>query len=125
MSWKVPHADAAFKSFFDFLHIVLEAAQGIQRSFMHDDAVAHDARFGAAGDFAFQDKTAADRAALGELVDHADFGASETDFRLFRLQEPFHRRAHVGDGFINDPVGFDFDVRFAGRFFRLGVRTAR
>ncbi len=77
---KIAHADTAFKSFFNFLHIILKPAQGFQNAHMDNDAVTKKARLGAADQLAFQNKTSADGPALGELINLAYFRATRACF---------------------------------------------
>src|SRR5580765_6728447 len=66
---EIAHPDSAFKTFFDFLHIVFKTPERFEHTLMDHDAVAQDTRLGPADKLSFQDKAPADGTALGEFID--------------------------------------------------------
>src|SRR6185437_5573613 len=119
---EVLHADATLESFPHFASVVLEPLERRERTVEHLDAVPDDAHATLAVDDAIAHRATGDRADARDLEYLADFRLAQHHFALFRTEHAFHRRAHVGNRFVDDPVQLDLDAFALSRGARVVVR---
>src|SRR5262249_42803210 len=86
---------AAFEAFLHLAGLVLEALQGLQRTFVNHDVVAQQADLGAALDQALGHHAASDLAHLGDVEHLADLGVAQEPLAQRRREHAGERRLHV------------------------------
>src|SRR5690606_5753410 len=113
--------DPAIEAGLDFLDVVLEAAQGIQRAGPVDHVVAQQADLRIAAYHAFEHHAAGNVADLGYGEDLADLDQADDFLALFRRQHARHGVAHVVDRVVDDVVVAQVDVVGFGQLLGRSV----
>src|SRR5690606_22443852 len=100
----------AFGAFLDFLDLVFEAFEGLERAFVNDHVVAEQANFCAALDLAFGDHTARDLADLRDIKDLLDRGLADILFAFDGGEHAGEDRLGVIDDIVNNVVVTDLNA---------------
>src|SRR6266404_9466916 len=106
---EIAELDTAFQSGANFLHVVLEPAQGRNSAVVDRLAFACDARASGARDSAVGHQTTGDDASA-QFENLFDLGVAEHGFAELRLEHTRHRVLDLVDQLVNDAVKLDLNA---------------
>ena len=112
--------DTALKVGGDFFDVVFEALEGCNVAGEDHHAVANEAGFVAARDFAVDHVGTGDVADLGDVEDLAHFDHGSDFFLDDGLEHAFHGLLDFFDGVVDDGVEANVDAFLLGEFARTG-----
>src|ERR1700733_591151 len=118
---EVGEPDTALEARCDLAHIVLEAAQRVDRTLPDDGALAQEAHLRAAGDLAVAHVAPGHGADPGHPEDLAHLGLARDDLLVDRGEQTEHGRLNVLEQLVDDFVGPDLDVGRLGQLTRALV----
>ena len=111
----------ALEAFANFLDLVLEALERLERAFVDHDVVAQQADLGTTANDTFGDHAAADLAHLGDIEDFANLRIAEELLLERRRKQALERLLHVVDDVIDDRVVADLDAIPTGEIAGLRI----
>ena len=122
-SWKFVDADTALVALLDRLHVVLEAAQRVDRAVVDDRAVADDADLVVARDLAVLHVAAGDDADLGNAEQLANLDARGVFLVELRSEHADAGGVDLLDRLVDDAVQANVDALLLGKRLGLGLRA--
>ena len=114
-SSKLRDLDAALEVLGDFLDVVLEPLEGLDRPLVDLAALADQPGLGRALDRPLGDEAAGDGADLGDLEDLPDHGAAEVDLLDLGDEHPLDGLLDLVGDLVDDVVAADLDLLLVGQ----------